>query len=397
MLRQMRGRAGRKGKDEVGETYLCCGKNDLEAVVELMHADLPKISSCLISSEKRRIQKALLEAIAIRLATSRQSLNDYVNRTMLAYSAESLESIQANAETSLEDLKSNGFVTMSSGVFEEYTATRLGYAIVASGLDPEDGIFIHAELQKALQAFVMDGEMHVLYNFTPVHALTDSSAINWRIFWNEMERLDESGMRVMTFLGLKPAVVTKLLRGGSLKETTPEEKDTARRYQRFYLALQLRDLCNEMPVHRVAIKYDTPRGTVQNLAQTCQGFAAGMIKFCEHMGWGAMAAALDHFSDRLKAGAQADLLELAKITFVKSRTARIFWDNGFKTVAAVANADPKELLPVLMQAQPTKLRLEARDEGRYKEKLLQKARAIADSANRIWQIQMQQQLLEEEL
>ena len=62
-----------------------------------------------------------------------------------------------------------------------------------------------------------------------------------------------------------------------------------------------------------------------------------------------MAAILDHFSDRLKAGAKADLLSLARITFVKSRTARVFYDNGFKTVAAVANADPKDLIPVLMQ------------------------------------------------
>jgi hypothetical protein len=35
----------------------------------------------------------------------------------------------------------------------------------------------------------------------------------------------------------------------------------------------------------------------------------------------AMAAILDHFSDRLKAGARSDLLALAKITFIKSRTA----------------------------------------------------------------------------
>ena len=174
------------------------------------------------------------------------------------------------------------------------------------------------------------------------------------------------------------------LRGASLKEITQAEKDIARRYQRFYLALQLRDLCNEMPIHRVAQKYDTPRGAVQTLAQTCEGFAAGMIKFCQHMGWGAMGAALDHFSERLKAGARSDLLDLAKITFVKSRTARVFWDNGYKTVAAVANADPRELVPVLMQAQPTKVRLETRDEEKYAEKLLAKANIIADSANRIW-------------
>lgn len=62
-----------------------------------------------------------------------------------------------------------------------------------------------------------------------------------------------------------------------------------------------------------------------------------------------MAAVLEHFTDRLSAGAKSDLLALAKITFVKSRTARVFYENGFKTVAAIANADPKELVPVLIQ------------------------------------------------
>jgi DNA polymerase theta len=87
-----------------------------------------------------------------------------------------------------------------------------------------------------------------------------------------------------------------------MKESTAQEVEIARIYRRFYAALQLRDLCNEMPVHAVARKYDIPRGMVQNLAQTCHGFAAGMIKFCERMNWGALVAVLDHFSDRLRAG-----------------------------------------------------------------------------------------------
>jgi replicative superfamily II helicase len=62
MLRQMRGRAGRKGKDEVGETFLCCRKNDLEDVVELMHADLPQISSGLLT-DKHRIQRQVFPAV----------------------------------------------------------------------------------------------------------------------------------------------------------------------------------------------------------------------------------------------------------------------------------------------------------------------------------------------
>ncbi len=76
----------------------------------------------------------------------------------------------------------------------------------------------------------------------------------------------------------------------------------ARVYRRFYAALQLRDLCMEMPVHTVAKKYDQPRGAVQTLAQTCEGFAAGIIKFCQRMAWGMLAAVLEHMSDRLHAG-----------------------------------------------------------------------------------------------
>jgi replicative superfamily II helicase len=299
---------------------------------------------------------------------------------MLSYSAEP-GSIQEHVEASLEDLLRMEFITIDN--FSHFQATQLGKAIVASSLDPEDGIFIHDELKKSLQAFVMDGDMHVLYNFTPVHDL-DGVTVNWRVFWTEMEQLDESGLRVMNFLGLRPVVVNKMLHGGTLKETTPEEIETARRYRRFYLTLQLRDLCNEVPIHRIARKYDMARGAIQTLSQTCQGFAAGMIKFCETMGWGLMASALDHFSDRLKAGARFDLLALAKITFVKSRTARVFWENGFKTVAAVANAAPNEILPVLMQAQPSKARLGERDEEKYKDKLLGKAKIIVDSASRLW-------------
>lgn len=87
-----------------------------------------------------------------------------------------------------------------------------------------------------------------------------------------------------------------------MKESTSVEIEIVRTYRRFYVALQLCDLYNEMLIHEVARKYDLPRGIAQNLAQTCHGFAASMIKFCERMNWGALAAVVDRYSDRLKAG-----------------------------------------------------------------------------------------------
>ena len=148
----------------------------------------------------------MLEIIAIRLATGRESLDDYVSKTMLAYTADP-QAIQENVEESLAELQKMEFIAPDDdGGFQ---ATLLGKAIVASSLDPHDGIFIHNELNTALKAFVMDGEMHVLYNFTPVHDL-GGVTVNWKAFWNEMQQLDDSGLRVMQFLGLKPVVVNNM-------------------------------------------------------------------------------------------------------------------------------------------------------------------------------------------
>ena len=89
-------------------------------------------------------------------------------------------------------------------------------------------------------------------------------------------------------------------------------------------------------------------------------------------------------SDRLKAGARADLLELAKIPFVKSRTARVLWDSGFRSLMAVAEADAKDLLPILILAQPKKGKIYGQDDLKYHQKLMLKAEIIVGAANRLW-------------
>ena len=107
---------------------------------------------------------------------------------------------------------------------------------------------------------------------------------------------------------------------------------------------------------------------MQSLAQISEVFAAGMIQFCDKMGWGMLKAALEHMIDLLKAGARADLLELAKIPYVKSRTARVLWENGYKGLLNVAEADAKELVPILLLVcmSRTRIYFGGADEGTYR-------------------------------
>ncbi|KAJ5746681.1 Helicase C-terminal [Penicillium odoratum] len=388
MLRQMCGRAGRKGKDDAGETYLICVKADLEAVCDLLDADMPAIESSLIP-EKRGLKRALLEAIATGLVSGCEAIKEYVRCTLL-YRTLDKKLAYSIMDSALKELVDEELLVLKED--EAYGATLLGQAVVASAFAPEDGLFVHEELKKALQAFVMDGDMHIFYMFTPLQVAM-STPIDWQIFRDKLDQLDESGIRALQFVGVQPGFVNTMVQSGaSLKEITPEQIQKARIYRRAYTAFQLRDLSNEVPLATIAQRYHTPRGTVQTLAQQCHGFAAGIVKFCQRMNWGMLAAVLDHMRDRLEAGARADLLEMAQVTFVQSWTARLLRDNGFRNLRALAEANPKDLVPVLMMVNARKTQksqLYPTEAERYAAKLLKKAETIVASANKIWEREIQ--------
>lgn len=142
--------------------------------------------------------------IVTKLATSQLAIDDYVRKTLL-YHTSDRETLQKLVETTLLKLQAGGLIVTSDDSFE---STLLGQAIVAASLTPADGTFVHSEFRRALHAFVMDGEMHVLYSFTPVQSF--QTDVNWQIFQKEMESLDESGLRVMSFVGVKPTMINKL-------------------------------------------------------------------------------------------------------------------------------------------------------------------------------------------
>lgn len=128
-----------------------------------------------------------------------------MKKTLLYHTIDQ-EELRLMVEMTLKDLLENKLVEETQSY--SYEATRLGQALVASSLAPEDGLFVHRELRKSLEAFVLDGEMHVLYTFTPVQAMQGN--INWQIFRKEVDMLDESNLRALGFVGLKPLLINKM-------------------------------------------------------------------------------------------------------------------------------------------------------------------------------------------
>lgn len=80
----MKGRAGRKGKDTYGESFLICAKKYLKKVKELIKKTHDPVNSCLTCDQKG-MKRALLEVISSGIVTSIKDVKDYIKCTLLYY------------------------------------------------------------------------------------------------------------------------------------------------------------------------------------------------------------------------------------------------------------------------------------------------------------------------
>lgn len=151
-------------------------------------------------------QRALLEAVATGLVSGCEAIKEYVRCTLL-YRTLDKKIAYTIMRSALQELVDEELLIFRDD--ESYEATPLGQAVVASAFSPEDGLFVHEELKRALQAFVMDGDMHIFYMFTPLQAAMNTP-IDWQIFRDQLDRLDESGLRALQFVGVQPGFVNTM-------------------------------------------------------------------------------------------------------------------------------------------------------------------------------------------
>lgn len=140
------------------------------------------------------------------MVSGREAILDYMKCTLL-YRTHPDEEILKLVNTALQELVQTELIVERAD--ESYEPTKLGSAIVASSFAPEDGIFVYHELKRALQAFVMDGEMHIFYMFTPIQVAMNTT-IDWLTFRDQLDSLDESGLRALQFVGVQPGFVNSM-------------------------------------------------------------------------------------------------------------------------------------------------------------------------------------------
>ncbi|CAG9838529.1 unnamed protein product [Diabrotica balteata] len=126
VYRQMIGRAGRMGKDSVGESFLICQKNDYKIAKDLMSADLSPVRSCLESAGK--LKRAILEVIASGVASTPEDIQLFTESTLLAVEDEGTQELSNPIDEAVDFLQRNEFVRLQQEEDggQRYVASSLG-------------------------------------------------------------------------------------------------------------------------------------------------------------------------------------------------------------------------------------------------------------------------------
>ncbi|XP_011203461.2 DNA polymerase theta isoform X1 [Bactrocera dorsalis] len=354
--RQMIGRAGRTGKDTLGESILICTPANTRIGQELIQADLKPIYSCLEQENSTHLKRALLEVISSGVAITKEDIESFVNCTLL--SAEKQLSEQGKDKSkddeehfitdALDFLIEYEFVRLqvdSETNRESYVATRLGQACLAASMPPTDGLILFAELQKSRRCFVLESELHAVYLVTPYSVCYQLQDLDWLLFLDMWEKLTPAMKKVGELVGVKESFLVRAMRGQSKLDYKLMQI-----HKRFYTALALQELVNEVPINTVAAKYKCTRGMLQSLQQMSSTFAGIVTAFCNSLQWPTLSLVVSQFKERLFFGIHRDLIDLMRLPDLNHKRARALFDAGITTLVDLANADIFEVEKVLYNA-----------------------------------------------
>ena len=231
------------------------------------------------------------------------------------------------------------FISSNEEETDLYETTKLGLASFYASLSPDDALFLYKELQVADKRMRIKDELYACYLLTPLVSLPDP---DWDVLNSLYEAsLDDDDIAVL----LKNIGITRsFVRKSAENPPRGSESLTIIQARRAYLALQLHQTINEVPLETVAKRFNVDRGELQTRMQSAAMFAATVVSFCRRMEMWQLETLLGAYATRFDFGVKMDVAPLMEISGVGQSRARDLFKAGFTTVEKVASALPQKLL-----------------------------------------------------
>ncbi|RCV18574.1 hypothetical protein SETIT_3G311900v2 [Setaria italica] len=361
--RQMSGRAGRTGIDTKGESILVCKPEEVKRITGIIRSNCPPLESCL-SEDKNGMTHAIMEVVAGGIVQTANDINRYVRCTLLN-STKPFDDVVKSAQDSLRWLCHKRFLEWNNET-KIYSSTPLGRAAFGSSLNPEESLVVLDDLSRAREGFVLASDLHLVYLVTPINVDLEP---DWELYYERFMQLSSLEQSVGNRVGVIEPFLMHMAHGAAmpvrgmpqgntgLRNKTPQaggnsliNEQTLRVSKRFYVALMLSRLAQEVPVADVCEAFKVARGMIQALQENAGRFASMVSAFCQRLGWSDLEGLVAKFQNRVSFGVRAEIAELTSIPFVKGSRARALYKSGLRTPVAIAEASIPEIAKALFES-----------------------------------------------
>ncbi|XP_041019360.1 helicase and polymerase-containing protein TEBICHI isoform X2 [Juglans microcarpa x Juglans regia] len=365
--KQMAGRAGRTGMDAQGESVLICKPEEIKRIMGLLNETCPPLHSCL-SEDVNGMTHAILEVVAGGIVQTANDIHRYVRCTLLN-STKPFQDVVKSAQESLRWLCHSKFLEWNEDT-KLYSTTPLGRAAFGSSLCPEESLIVLDDLSRAREGFVLASDLHLVYLVTPINVDVEP---DWELYYERFMELSALDQSVGNRVGVVEPFLMRMAHGAPMRSSNQprdlkrlqgkhENKfavtnssilsdDQMRRVcKRFYVALILSRLVQEVPVVEVCEAFKVARGMVQTLQENAGRFASMVTMFCERLGWHDLEGLVAKFQNRVSFGVRAEIVELTSIPYVKGSRARSLYKAGLRTPLAIAEASIPEIVKALFES-----------------------------------------------
>ncbi|KAM0921821.1 hypothetical protein ACQ4PT_006730 [Festuca glaucescens] len=356
--RQMAGRAGRTGIDTKGESILVCRPEEVKRITGIVKSDCPALQSCL-SEDKNGMTHAIMEVVAGGIMQTASDIHRYVRCTLLN-STKPFDDVVKSAQDSLRWLCHKRFVEWNNET-KIYSATPLGQASFGSSLNPEESLVVLDDLSRAREGFVLASDLHLVYLVTPINVDVEP---DWELYYERFMQLSTLEQSVGNRVGVIEPFLMHMAHGAAMPIRGRPKRNTSggsggnalindqslRVSKRFYVALMISRLAQEVPVTDVCESFKVARGTIQGLQENAGRFASMVSAFCQRLGWHDLEGLVAKFQNRVSFGVRAEITELTSIPFVKGSRARALYNSGLRTPVTIAEASVPEIAKAIFES-----------------------------------------------
>ncbi|XP_074641479.1 helicase POLQ-like isoform X2 [Tubulanus polymorphus] len=353
--KQMVGRAGRAGIDSSGESILIVKPAERRKILNLISGPMDSCKSSLLYDNGKGMRALILSLIGLQVAQSTESVLLFIQSTLYSVQCdiEKRNDIFHFTKDALEKLIEMKLIRQKMGdpsaAQKLLETTPLGRAAYKGGVDVDRANQLYKDLCQAQESLVIANYLHLLYLATP-YDMVNQAVPTWMIYLQQITRLEPNELKVATLIGVHESYIAKKVTGQTKRKNVDEFM-----VNRFYLTLVLYDLWKQTPVWDVALKYQLPRGFVQNLLTAAASFAACITHFCQELEefW-AYQELMTGFVRKLSYCVSMELIPLMEVPGVKQARAKQLFKAGYKSLTHLSHADP-EILVKSIEHMPRKL------------------------------------------